>query len=327
MHPTRRIPALLLALIAFLPLSIHAQQKPNIAGTYTGMLGNLHVKLHIKSDTSGALTCTLDSPDQNALDLPCADIHLSGQSLTFNLPIVNGTWQGTVSPDGASLTGTWNQGAPLPLNFDRESTAAPEKPFVPAAKPSRVDGIWLGTLQIPSSAAIRVQLHDKSDSAGNEYCTLDSVDEDAGGLPCANIIFKGGNFSFDVPAVKGGWAGTLSADGNTLTGTWTQNDSLPLNLARQAAAIPVTPTSPPTTDAAMTPVDIDLGHPESGRRTHIPKTWSTCLEPYRFDDRRALALMRINTTSPSTRARRAITKYPVAGGLLVGDSGPLGCSA
>src|ERR1700740_293365 len=86
MHPTRRIPALLLALIAFLPLSIHAQQKPNIAGTYTGMLGNLHVKLHIKSDTSGALTCTLDSPDQNAFDLPCADIHLSGQSLTFNLP-------------------------------------------------------------------------------------------------------------------------------------------------------------------------------------------------------------------------------------------------
>lgn len=252
MQPTRRrVPALLLALVALLPLVISAQQRPTLAGTYTGMLGNLHLKLHIKSDTAGALTCTLDSPDQNAVDLPCADIHLSGQSLTFTLPIVNGTWQGTVSPDGASLTGTWSQGAPLPLDFTRESAAAPEKPFVPAAKPSRVDGIWLGTLQIPSSAALRIQFHVKSDGAGNEYCTLDSLVQDAGGFPCANVLFKGTNFSFDVPAVKGRWAGTISADNNTLTGTWTQNNSLPLNLARQATAIPVTPTSPPTIDAAM----------------------------------------------------------------------------
>ena len=257
MYLARRTPALLLALVAFLSLSIHAQQKPNLAGTYTGLLSELHLKLHIKSDTSGALTCTLDSPDQNAFDLPCADIHLSGQSLTFNLPIVNGTWQGTVSPDGASLTGTWDQGAPLPLNFTRESAAAPDKPFVPAAKPSHVDGIWLGTLQIPSSAALRIQLHVKSDSAGNEYCTLDSLDQDAGGLPCANVIFKGSNFSFDVPPVKGRWAGTVSTDGNTLTGTWTQNDSLPLNLTRQATAIPVTPTSPPTIDGGMAPLAIE----------------------------------------------------------------------
>ena len=257
MHPAlRRTRALLLTLIALLPLASPAQQKPNIAGTYNGMLGNLHLRLHLTSEASGAFTGALDSLDQNAIGLPCADIHIDGQSLTFNVPAVNGSWKGTVSPDGASLSGTWSQGASLPLNFTRDNSAAAEKPFVPASKPSRVDGIWLGALQIPTGPALRIQLHVRSDSDGNEYCTSDSLDQNAAGLPCTNVAFKGNDFSFDVPVVHGHWAGTLSVDGNTLTGTWFQNNSLPLNLTRQATAIAVTPPPPPTFDPAIPPVDI-----------------------------------------------------------------------
>lgn len=85
-----------------------AQQKPNIAGDYAGMLGPLHIKLHIKVDATGAISGTLDSTDQGAMDIPCAEFHLDGTALTFKVPAVQGSWKGTVTAEG--LAGTWDQG-------------------------------------------------------------------------------------------------------------------------------------------------------------------------------------------------------------------------
>jgi D-alanyl-D-alanine-carboxypeptidase/D-alanyl-D-alanine-endopeptidase len=160
---------------------------------------------------------------------------------------VHGTWKGTVSADAKALTGTWDQGNPMPLVFTRDT-------FVPAEKPSRVDGIWLGTLQA-GGASLRIQVHVKNDNSGKEYCSLDSLDQQAMGLDCAAVMFSGDDFSFDVPFVKGHFTGKLSADANTLTGTWSQNNhDSPLTLTRQKEAIAAKPVPPPTFDAAMAPV-------------------------------------------------------------------------
>ncbi|MDP9051882.1 MAG: hypothetical protein M3O31_14360, partial [Acidobacteriota bacterium] len=142
-----------------------------------GTLGPLHVKLHLKVDPSGSVTGTLDSLDQGAVGIACADFHLDGQALSFTVPAVHGSWKGTVANDGVSLSGTWDQGSPMPLNFARDT-------FVAAAKPSPVDGIWLGTLQA-ASTSLRLQLKVKSDNAGREFCTVDSLDQHAMGLECA----------------------------------------------------------------------------------------------------------------------------------------------
>jgi serine-type D-Ala-D-Ala carboxypeptidase/endopeptidase len=230
---------------------VSAQQRPTIAGDYTGNLGGLHLKLHIKIDAASAVTCTLDSTDQGAIGIPCVDFHLDGQALSFTVPAVHGSWKGTVSADGANFTGTWDQGNPMPLNFAKDGSIAAERPFVPADKPSRVDGIWLGTLQA-GSISLRIQLHVKSDSAGREYCTNDSLDQHAMGLECANVLFSSNDFSFDVPVVHGHWSGKLSADGNALAGTWSQSSSLPLNFSRQPVALAAKPMSPP--DPALPPV-------------------------------------------------------------------------
>lgn len=58
------------------------------------------------------------------LDLSCEDIQLSGQTLTFTVPAVHGTWTGFVSAHGKSLSGMYSQqGAnPVPLNFTRSSS-------------------------------------------------------------------------------------------------------------------------------------------------------------------------------------------------------------
>src|ERR1035437_491102 len=105
---------LLLVIVALASMTASAQQKPAIAGEYAGILGPLHLRLHLKVDAAGAVSGTLDSTDQGATGIPCADFHLYGQALTFSVPAVHGTWKGTISADGAALTGTWDQGAPQP---------------------------------------------------------------------------------------------------------------------------------------------------------------------------------------------------------------------
>ncbi len=250
--PYRRAAAAIAALLGFLifatmPVTAAAQAAPSIAGDYTGTLGPLRVQLHLKVDAASAITGTLDSPNQGALGIPCADFQLDGDTLSFSVPAVHGSWKGAVSSDAKTLTGTWDQGSPMPLVFTRDSWA-------PAAKPPRVDGIWLGTLQA-GSVSLRAQLHVKSDNTGREFCEFDSLDQHAMGLECANVVFAGDDFSFDVPAVMGHYAGKLSAGENTLTGAWNQTGNpLPLTLTRQTTAIAAAPIPPPTYDPALAPV-------------------------------------------------------------------------
>ena len=236
-----------LLLLCLAGATVSGQTRPEIAGDYLGKLGSLRLRLHLKLDASGTLSGTMDSPDQGANGLACADFKLQDEVLGFSVPIVHGTWKGTVSADARTLTGTWDQGNPMPLVFTRDA-------FVTAGKPSRVDGIWLGTLQA-GGASLRIQVHVKSDNSGKEYGLLDSLDQHAMGLDCAAVTFSRDDFAFDVPVVKGSFAGKLSADGNTLIGTWSQNkSSLPLTLTRQKEEIAAKPVPPPTFDAVMAPV-------------------------------------------------------------------------
>lgn len=114
-----------LAMLASAPSPISAQQNPTIAGDYAGTLGPLHVRLHLKVNPLGKVTGTLDSPDQGAIGIQCANFHVDGQSVAFSVPAVKGTWKGTVSADG-TLTGTWDQGNTLRLNFARDSAVQAE---------------------------------------------------------------------------------------------------------------------------------------------------------------------------------------------------------
>ena len=231
-----------------------APNSPNLVGDYSGSLGGLHLKLHVKAGDGGALSGSLDSPDQGANGIPCTDFHVSGREFSFVVPSVHGSWKGTASVDGKTLSGTWDQGSPMPLDFSRDEASDGKPAFVAAEKPSAVDGIWLGELSV-GGATLRVQVQVKSDHAGKEYCSLDSLDQNAMGLECANVSFSADDFSFEVPAVHGSWKGKLSADGKSLTGTWTQGSPLPLNFTLQSTALAAKPVAPPKYDAATPPVD------------------------------------------------------------------------
>ncbi len=96
-----------------------AQQKSDFAGEYAGMLGPVHVKLHIVAGPGGSITANVDSPDQNLYALPCSDLSINGQALSFSVPNVRGEWTGVLSADHNSLSGVWKQGSPMALTFTR----------------------------------------------------------------------------------------------------------------------------------------------------------------------------------------------------------------
>lgn len=231
-----------------------AQEANLPQGDFNGRLGPLALVLHLRKSADGNLAGTLDSPNQGAIGIPCSDFHLAGTALSFLVPSVNGSWTGTVSADGATLTGTWSQGTPRPLVFARDT-------FVPAAKPSAVDGIWLGTLRGPQ--ALRIQVVVRSGSNGELVCSFDSIDQNVFGVACGDANFDNPGFTFQVPPVHGHWKGRLAQDGKSLTGTWTQavnasgtqSPEAALNLVRQDKRIGPTAPAPATFDPALPPVE------------------------------------------------------------------------
>ncbi len=137
-------PLVLLTALAVLSNLAFAQSAPNFAGEYSGMLGPLHVKLHLTKAGDGTFSCAVDSPDQNMVGLACADVHVNGQSLSYTVPTVQGTYTGLLSGDGASLTGVWSQGTPTPLTLTRvtAATAANAAASAPAAPTPNAEVKW-----------------------------------------------------------------------------------------------------------------------------------------------------------------------------------------
>lgn len=114
----------------------------------------------------------------------------------------------------------------------RQAPAEKRVDYAPAAiatTPAALSGIWLGTLQT-GDKPLRVQIHLDFASKPSR-CSLDSLDQGSTGIPCNNVIASATELSIEVPTVDGSLKGSVSADANTVTATWTQNGvSMPLVL-------------------------------------------------------------------------------------------------
>jgi hypothetical protein len=112
-----------LVVITFIAAGLAAYaQNPTLAGDYVGMLGPYQVKLHLVAGSNGKLNGTADNPAVGLAGMPCENIRAEGQTLSFTVPTVHGTWTGFAGADGNSLSGMWSQGTnPMPLNFMRSS--------------------------------------------------------------------------------------------------------------------------------------------------------------------------------------------------------------
>lgn len=109
-----------------------AAKAADIAGDWMGTLNingtNLRLVFHIQSVADG-LHASLDSPDQYARDLPISSAELKDGIVKLVSERVNGRFEGSVSDDLGTLTGTWTQGpGSWPLVLKRTAkTAALER--------------------------------------------------------------------------------------------------------------------------------------------------------------------------------------------------------
>jgi len=106
-----------------------------------------------------------------------------------------------------------------------------------------VTGDWQGTLSA-SGAELRLVLHIIKSTDGAFKATLDSVDQGANGIPGSSISPEDSKLSLGVEAVQGTYQGKVATDGKTITGTWSQGQSLPLDFKRATAPVSNQITSP-----------------------------------------------------------------------------------
>lgn len=94
-------------------------------------------------------------------------------------------------------------------------------------------GTWEGTLNA-GGTTLRLVFHLKADRAGKVSGTMDSLDQNARGIPVESATLLRDKVTITVPAVAGSFTGSLVGK-NELNGQWQQPAArLPLVLKRKS---------------------------------------------------------------------------------------------
>jgi uncharacterized protein (TIGR03435 family) len=139
---------LTLAAVALLGLVDTAQSQAqsatvnktqSIAGTWQGTLHagrDSRIVVKISKQDDGGYKTVFYSIDRGGDGFAANKTTLEGTTVKMTIPIIGGSYEGKLSGDGESITGTRTQGPPLPLNLTRatpetEWTIPPPSPKIP----------------------------------------------------------------------------------------------------------------------------------------------------------------------------------------------------
>jgi uncharacterized protein (TIGR03435 family) len=126
-----------------------------IAGTWQGTLHpgrDLRTVVKISKTDDGEYKAVFYSIDQGGDGVPVTKITLDGNTLKMTLAMVGGSYEGKLSPDANTITGTWTQGPSLPLNLtgatpQTEWTIPPPSPKIPPMDATASPGIEVATIK------------------------------------------------------------------------------------------------------------------------------------------------------------------------------------
>jgi hypothetical protein len=98
---------------------------PDLEGAWDGLLqmgsGTMPLSFAITT-VDGKATVSVDILEQNARDIPVNAATREGGKLHFDVSAIEGSFDGTLSPDGAGIQGTWTQvGKRVPLVLKRRT--------------------------------------------------------------------------------------------------------------------------------------------------------------------------------------------------------------
>ena len=105
-------------------------------GAIEGNGMRLRLQLHVAHDDQKHLLAALDSPDQGVSGLPAVKVSQKDSVFHFEIPVVKGSYTGTLNPARNVMTGTWAQsGVEQKLEFQRSdqllAQVRPQNPVKP----------------------------------------------------------------------------------------------------------------------------------------------------------------------------------------------------
>lgn len=211
-------------------------------GDWTGLLTanpaiTFRLAVHVQK-SGDSYSGVLDDQSRAIYGLALADVTLSGDTLSFKVPVAAAPASFSGKWDAGRWVGEWTQG-PQAFPLTLAPGAWPPEPRVDG-----LDGVWDGALT-NAGGSLRLALHVRSGARGTS-AWLDSLDQHASGLDVTALKRDRADFSFAMPILKAEFAGKVAADGQSIAGTFTQvGTPTPLTLARRAVGASAPPGPPP----------------------------------------------------------------------------------
>lgn len=163
-----RVIAFLAAICILFSAAISADQNEDIIGAWQGTLTvsgvSIRLVFKIEETDKGALTGTMDSPDQGAVGLPVQSVIFENDSLHIRIPTLQLSLDGQMQSDRTTIVCDFRQGGmTIPLTLERTDKPAslerPQNPVPPfpyrvedVTYPNSEAGITLaGTLTLPDA--------------------------------------------------------------------------------------------------------------------------------------------------------------------------------
>ena len=184
-------------------IHVRAQAKAenptqNIADTWQGTLHagrDLRTVVKISKADDGGYKAVFYSIDQGGDGIPVTKITLEGTTVKMSLTMIGGTYEGKLSSDGKTITGTWSQGPnPLPLNLTRatpetEWTIPPAEPKLPPMDANAHPSFEVATIKPSTPDKPRQGIWFQGTAFQNhEYQSLNDLIAFAYGLQAKQII-------------------------------------------------------------------------------------------------------------------------------------------
>jgi len=192
-------------------------------GAIKGEGQEVRTVLHLGIDQSGALAGTVDSPEQGAYGFSLSGLVVDGRKLVFEVPSTMARWEGQLSEDGRTLSGTWEQrGARLELVLHRVEEVHP------------LVGSWTGTLKAPG-ADLRLEFHVGTLKDGTLGASMKSPDQSRQLVPVDTVeIGEEGKVTFTVLVAGARYEGDWDEAAKTIRGHLHQGGmALVLDLERK----------------------------------------------------------------------------------------------
>ena len=213
-----------------------AQGAADPSGHWEGTLKvpqiELRVEIDLARDNQGVFSGTFSQPAQGVKGLPLSSVTVEASAVRF---IVKGgpepaTFDGALSADGTSISGTVTQGGfTIPMNLSRTGDARIVRVPNSARIAKELEGTWNGTLDV-NGVPMRLVVIMANQPDGTSSGTV--ISQDGSGVEIAiGIVQQASTVTIDVPSVGASYVAVLNAAGTELAGTWTQGPSaFPLTL-------------------------------------------------------------------------------------------------